>query len=231
MITNFKELNKTLTLDKANLIILGGRTESGKSTLVLDIVNNIGIKENIPILYFNLETTKDILVSQLVCINSNIDYSNFRNGNLDDNEWENLSRITKQLEESKIYIDDTSNISIQEICKKARKCKIENDVKIIVIDSLQFISYDKGQLLSRDKEIEEILCQLKKLSKELKIPVLVTSQLTRTESIKPTINDFHESNAVMENANVVMLLYRDEKENFKMSISKNDYGECKDISL
>ena len=231
MITNFEELNKTLTLDKANLIILGGRTESGKSTLVLDIVNNIGIKENIPILYFNLETTKDILVSQLVCINSNIDYSNFRNGNLDDNEWENLSRITKQLEESKIYIDDTSNISIQEICNKARKCKIENDVKIIVIDSLQFISYDKGQLLSRDKEIEEILCQLKKLSKELKISVLVTSQLTRTESIKPTINDFHESNAVMENANVVMLLYRDEKENFKMSISKNDYGECKDISL
>ena len=231
MITKFEELNKLLTLDKNNLIVLGGRTQSRKSTLALNIVNNIGVKENTPLLYFNLESTKDIIVSQLVCKNSNIDYSKFSNGNLDDSEWENLSKITKQLEESKIYIDDTSNISIQEICRKATKCKIENDIKIIVIDCLQFIAYDKSQLLSKDKEIEKIICQLKELSKELDVPILVTSQLSKGENLKPTINDFHESKALVENANIIMILYSDEQNNIKISVAKNDYGECNDISL
>lgn len=216
-----KELNEIITLDKPNLIVLGSKRKTGKSTVALNIVNNLGIINKKSVLYFNLEISKDIIASHLFCINSNIDYFKFCNGELKDKDWNNLADVVKEFDNTEIYIDDTHDISVEEICSTGKYYKKEKDIKMIVIDSLQLINDD----------VSETICQLKELSEELNIPILITSQLLKIENNKPTVDSFYEPKLITENANTILILYKDEQDKLKIEVAKNDYGECKDISL
>lgn len=168
----FIDLDKLVQLEKAKLIILASRPAMGKSTLALNILEHIVTKENLPILYYNLESSKEKLMNQL---------------------QERKSVFSK----GKINIDDTPNKSIYEICAEARKYKMEQDIQFLVIDYLQLIGYEKKECLSRDLEIKEIIKKLKSLSKELNIPILVLSQLSRElekrENHRPVLTDFSNS--------------------------------------
>lgn len=197
MQTGFKDLDKIIDINGEKLIILGSRPAMGKSTLALNILSNIAIKQNEPVLYFNLESSREIIANRL-------------------------------LKTSRIFIVDKAGISINEICKEARRMKFEQDIKFIVIDYLQLISYVEKNCLSRDLQIKEILKKLKILSKELNLPILVLSQLSRKpeqrENHRPIITDFSESKVGITNyVDIVLLLYRDEY--YNSDTCKNNIAE------
>ena len=243
MQTGFTDLDEIMSLDGKNLIVLASRPAMGKSILGQNIVNNIAIKQNLPVLYFNLESSKEEIVKQLICNNCMISYSDIEKGKIYRDKGEELKKCINRLSESKIYIDDTTAISIDEICEKSKKMKVEKDIKIIVIDYLQLISYKKEAKLSRNQEIAKINIELKKLSEELNIPILIISQLSRAPEKRPNhrpiLSDFHESYSLVQEADVILFLYRDEyyeEETEEVNIAeviiaKNKNGKCTIVKI
>lgn len=223
MNTGLNDLDATIDINGDKLIVLGSRPAMGKSILALNIISNIAIKQNEAVLYFNLEISKEQIASRFISSNSMVKYNKLRKlrdpkiegEELTDDDWYRIAYGTELFKKSKIFIDDKAYISIDEICIEARKMKLEQNIQFIVIDYLQLIKYEGDKCLSRDLQIKEILKKLKILSKELNIPVLVLSQLSRKteerEEHRPILTDFSNSmSSICACSDIVLLLYRDE---------------------
>jgi len=204
---------KTAGFQNSDLILFAARPAMGKTAFVLNLAEYIVLKKDLPAVIFSLEMSKEQLVNRLLSQESKVDSGNIRTGNLSDSDWEKLIESASIVGNSKLIIDDTSSISIGELRSKCRKYKLEYDIKIIIIDYLQLMS-GSGKNESRQQEISEISRALKGLARELNVPVIAISQLSRAVESRPDhrpmLSDLRESGAIEQDADVVMFLYRDE---------------------
>ena len=216
--TGLRSLDNILAgLQKSDLVILAARPSVGKTSLALDMVRHIGTKEKVPIGLFSLEMSKEQLVDRLLCAQANIDLWRLRTGNLSDNpnstDFQRLGHAMGVLSESPIFIDDTPNLNIMQIRTKARRLQAEHGLGLIVIDYLQLME-SRGSKNSdnRVQEVAEITRGLKGIARELNIPVLALSQLSRVvEQSKPAIpklSHLRESGSIEQDADVVLFIYR-----------------------
>lgn len=212
--TGYKALDKmTAGLQKEELIILAARPAVGKTAFALNIAQNVGTKTNETVAIFSLEMGAESLVNRMLCAEGSIDASNLRTGNLSEEEWQNLIVAMGSLSKASIYIDDTPGIRVAEIRAKCRRLKQEKgDLGLILIDYLQLIEGTGRE--SRQQEVSEISRQLKKLAKELSVPVMALSQLSRgveqRQDKRPVLSDIRESGSIEQDADIVAFLYRDD---------------------
>lgn len=212
--TGFVDLDyKTSGLQPSDLVLLAARPSMGKTAFVLNIAQYIATHQNLCTAIFSLEMSKEQLVNRLLSVESRVDAQMIRNGNLQDADWERLVEAAGVIGGSNLIIDDTPGISIAELRSKCRKYSLEKDLKIIIIDYLQLMS-GSGKSESRQQEISDISRSLKALARELKVPVLALSQLSRQveqrPDHRPMLSDLRESGAIEQDADVVMFLYRDD---------------------
>ncbi len=226
--SGFYDLDMKLSgLQKSQMILIAARPSMGKTTFALNIAENVSIKEKKNVLIFSLEMSKEQLTNKLISSITKIDIQKIQTGNLDDNDFDKLIQGIGILSESKIFIDDTPNISITEMRSKCRKLKFSNNIDLIIIDYLQLMS---GTLKneSRQQEVSEISRFIKSLSKEMNCPVIALSQLSRApeqrSDHRPMLSDLRESGSIEQDSDIVMLLYRDEYYN-KDTEDKN-VAEC-----
>ena len=213
--TGFVELDyKTAGLHGSDLILLAARPAMGKSAFALNIAANVAMKAHTPVAIFNLEMSKDQLVNRILCSEAMVDSNKIRTGKLEEEDWAKLASIVGPLSDSKIYIDDTPGISIMEIRTRCRKLKMEKDIGLIIIDYLQLVQGSSKRSTSREQEIAEISRSLKILAKELNVPVIALSQLSRAVEQRvdhrPMLSDLRESGSIEQDADIVMFLYRDD---------------------
>lgn len=212
--SGFTDFDKvTAGFQKTDLIILAGRPAMGKTSLALSMVHNMAVKRNIPVGFFSLEMSAEQLVQRIISMESNISLSTIRNGGLNDEEWLKLQDAVRALDNTPIYIDDSSLITTAEIRSKARKMKMEYNIQAIFIDYLQFIT-GNAKLGSKQLEVAEISRELKALAKELEIPVITLAQLGRGPDARtdhrPVLSDLRDSGAIEQDADLVCFIYRDE---------------------
>ncbi len=204
---------KTAGFQPSDLILLAARPAMGKTSFVLNLAEYISLKKDIPAVIFSLEMSKEQLVNRLFAQWSKVDAQNIRTGNLSDSEWERLIESASVVGNSRLIIDDTSSISIAEMRSKCRKYKLENDIQLVIIDYLQLMT-SGGKTESRQQEVAEISRALKGLARELNIPIIACSQLSRAVEARPDkrpmLSDLRESGAIEQDADIVMFLYRDE---------------------
>ena len=213
--TGFADLDyKTAGLHESDLILVAARPAMGKSAFALNIATNAAINAKKPVIIFNLEMSKSQLVNRMLCSEAMVDSNKIRTGKIDEEDWIKLATALGPLSEAPIYIDDTPGISIAEIRAKCRKLKIEKDIGLVVIDYLQLIQGSGKRNASREQEISEISRSLKILAKELNVPVIALSQLSRAaearQDHRPMLSDLRESGAIEQDADIVMFLYRDD---------------------
>lgn len=213
--TGFIDLDtKTAGLQPSDLILLAARPSMGKTALALNIAENVAFKENRSMVIFSLEMSKEQLINRMFSLESGIEAEKLRTGTLKDDEWIQLMEAASVIGKSKLLIDDTPSISIGELRSKCRKLKLEHeDMSLIMIDYLQLMS-GSGRSESRQLEIAEISRSLKALARELKVPVVALSQLSREvekrENKRPMMSDLRDSGAIEQDADVVMFIYRDD---------------------
>ncbi len=204
---------KTAGLQKGDFIIVAGRPSMGKSAFVSNIVEYVGVEENLPVAFFSLEMSRQQLIQRFLCSQAKVDIHKLRTGFLSPTEWPLLTSAAGKLSNAPIYIDDTPAMNIFEIRAKARRLKAHHDIKLLVIDYLQMIR-TIGKKESRQQEISEISRALKALAKELDIPLIAVSQLSRAVEARsdhrPQLSDLRESGAIEQDADVVVLLLREE---------------------
>ena len=185
----------------------------GKTAFVLNIAQYMAFHENKTVAIFSLEMSKEQLVNRLFSLESKVDSQHIRTGNLSDGEWEKLIESAGVIAKSNLIIDDTPGISIAELRSKCRKYKLEHNLGIIIIDYLQLMS-GRGKSESRQQEISDISRSLKSLARELNVPVVALSQLSRAveqrPDHRPMLSDLRESGAIEQDADVVMFIYRDD---------------------
>jgi len=202
---------KTAGLQKSDLIIVAGRPSMGKSSLALGMVEHAGIAEKIPTAIFSLEMSKEQIVQRMLCSHARVDAQKVRTGYLATSDWPRLTAAAGKLSEAPIFIDDTPGISVMELRAKARRLKAQQDVKLIVLDYMQLMRGSSG-IESRQQEISEISRSLKALARELNIPIVAISQLSRAVESRtdhrPQLSDLRESGAIEQDADVVVLLLR-----------------------
>ena len=214
--TQFYDLDdKTAGLHGSELILVAARPAMGKTAFALNIATNAALRAKVPVAIFSLEMSKDQLVNRMLCSEAMVDSNKVRTGKLDEEDWVKLAEAIGPLSEAGIYIDDTPGISIMEIRTKCRKLKMEKDIGLVVIDYLQLIAgSNRRSGGSREQEISEISRSLKILAKELNVPVIALSQLSRAveqrEDHRPMLSDLRESGAIEQDADIVMFLYRDD---------------------
>lgn len=226
--TGFSELDyKTAGLHGSELILVAARPAMGKTAFALNIAANAALRGNAPVAIFSLEMSKDQLVNRILCSEAMVDSNKVRTGKLDEDDWVKLAGAIGPLSESEIYIDDTPGISVMEIRTKCRKLKIEKDIGLVVIDYLQLVQGSNKRAGSREQEISEISRSLKILAKEINVPVIALSQLSRAveqrPDHRPMLSDLRESGAIEQDADIVMFLYRDDyynKESEKKDIAE-----------
>ncbi|HNR04444.1 MAG TPA: replicative DNA helicase [Bacillota bacterium] len=241
--TGFHDLdNKLSGLQKSDLILIAARPSMGKSSFMMNIVQHAAVREKTTTAIFSLEMSKEQLTQRLLCSEALIDAHRLRIGDINEDEWVKLARAMGPLSEAPIYIDDTPSISITEMRAKCRRLKLEHDLGLIVIDYLQLMQ-GKGYAESRQQEISEISRSLKALAREINVPVVALSQLSRAPEMRadhrPVLSDLRESGAIEQDADVVMFLYRDEyyhpdteKKNIgEINISKQRNGPTGTIEL
>ena len=204
----------TSGLHDSDLLILAARPAMGKSAFAINIATNAA-KSGVPTVIFNLEMSKEQVVSRILASEAMVDSNKLRIGQLDDNDWMKLASASGILSEAPIYIDDTPGISIMEIRTKCRKLKMEKDIGLVVIDYLQLITASGKKNASREQEISEISRSLKILAKELNVPVIALSQLSRSaekrqDDKRPMLSDLRESGAIEQDADIVMFIYRED---------------------
>lgn len=217
-------------LNKGDLIVIGSRPTMGKTSFALNIAINVALKENIPVAIFSPELSKGQCVNRILSSQAMVSNEKINTGELDDEEWNRLSEAQKQLQDKEIYIDDTVGISIEQIKEKCTKLKQEKNIELIVIDYLQLIKSNKNYN-SREEEISSISFELKKVAHELNMPIIVLSSLSKTteerfylgEDPRPILADLSCSGSLVKNADVVMLLYRDDY--YNLDSEKKDIGE------
>ena len=208
--TGFADLDyKTAGLHNSDLVLVAARPAMGKSAFALNIASNAAINA-----IFNLEMSKSQLVNRMLCSEAMVDSNKIRTGKIEEDDWVKLATALGPLSEAPIYIDDTPGITIQEIRAKCRKLKLEKNIGLVVIDYLQLIQGSGKRNASREQEISEISRSLKILAKELDIPVIALSQLSRAaetrQDHRPMLSDLRESGAIEQDADIVMFLYRDD---------------------
>lgn len=212
--TGYIALDKmTAGLQSEELIILAARPAVGKTAFALNIAQNVATKSDQVVAIFSLEMGAESLVNRMLCAEGNIDAGHLRTGQMSEEEWSNLIMAMATLGQSRIFIDDTPGIRIAEIRAKSRRLKQEQgEIGLIVIDYLQLIEGNSRE--SRQQEVSEISRQLKKLAKELKVPVLALSQLSRgveqRQDKRPVLSDIRESGSIEQDADIVAFLYRDD---------------------
>ena len=214
--TGFIDLDyKTAGLQPSDLILIAARPSMGKTAFVLNIAQNVAFKQGMTVAMFSLEMSKEQFVNRLFSLESKVDSQHLRTGNLTDAEWESLIESAGVIGKSNLIIDDTPGITIAELRSKCRKYKLEYDLKLIIIDYLQLMSGSGGRSSdSRQQEISDISRSLKALARELQVPVIALSQLSRAveqrPEHRPMLSDLRESGAIEQDADVVMFLYRDD---------------------
>jgi replicative DNA helicase len=209
--TGYGELDKLLSgLQPSELIILAGRPSQGKTALALNMAENIAIRGGLPVAVFSLEMSKESLLQRLVASVAQVDAHKFRTGHLSREDWRRMTEGLGTISSSPLWIDDAGSISVLEIGAKARRLKRDKGLSLLIVDYLQLITA-RGRFNSRQEEVASISRGLKGLAKELQIPVLVLSQLTRAperEERGPQLSDLRESGAIEQDADVVMFIYR-----------------------
>lgn len=213
--TGFIDLDfRTAGMQPSDLILVAARPSMGKTAFVLNIAQHVAFKLNQTVAIFSLEMSKEQLVNRLFSLESRVDSQHLRTGNLSDAEWEKLIESAGVIGQSNLIIDDTPGISISELRSKCRKYKLEHDLKLIIIDYLQLMSGSGRGSDSRQQEISDISRSLKALARELNVPVVALSQLSRAveqrPDHRPLLSDLRESGAIEQDADVVMFIYRDD---------------------
>ena len=213
--TGFLDLDyKTAGMQPADLVLVAARPSMGKTAFVLNIAQHVAFKLNQTVAIFSLEMSKEQLVNRLFSLESRVDSQHLRTGNLTDMEWEKLIESAGVIGQSNLIIDDTPGISIAELRSKCRKYKMDHDLKMIIIDYLQLMSGGGRGSESRQQEISDISRSLKALARELSVPVIALSQLSRAveqrPDLRPMLSDLRESGAIEQDADVVMFIYRDD---------------------
>ncbi len=212
--TGFVDLDYKLSgLQNSDLILVAARPSMGKTALVLNIAQYVAFHENRSTAVFSLEMSKEQLVNRLFSLESKVDAQLLRSGNLSDSDWEKLIEGAGTIGKSKLIIDDTPGISVSELRSKCRKFKLEHGLDLIIIDYLQLMS-GSGRSDSRQQEISDISRSLKQIARELNVPVIALSQLSRQveqrPDHRPMLSDLRESGAIEQDADVVMFIYRDD---------------------
>lgn len=213
--TGFMDLDYMLAgLQPSDLILIAARPSMGKTAFVLNMAQHICIKDKKCVALFSLEMSREQLMNRLLSLESNVDSRLIRNGNVSAKDWEGLIEAASSIGESGMIIDDTPGITISELRSKCRKYKAENrDLAVIMIDYLQLMN-GSGRSDSRQQEISDISRALKSLARELDVPIVALSQLSRAvekrEEHRPMLSDLRESGAIEQDADVVMFLYRDD---------------------
>ena len=212
--TGFHEFDiMTAGLQKSDLIVVAGRPSMGKSALVTCMAEHIGVIEKKPIAFFSLEMSKEQLVQRLLCSHARVDYHKVRTGFLSQSDWPRLVNAAGKLSETPVYIDDTPGISVLELRAKARRLKAKHDISLVVLDYLQLMQGPQN-IENRQQEISEISRALKALARELSVPVIAVSQLSRAveqrADHRPQLSDLRESGAIEQDADLVILLLREE---------------------
>jgi len=204
---------KTAGLQNSDLIVVAGRPSMGKSALALGMIEHAGIVEKIPTAIFSLEMSKEQLVQRMLCSHAKVDAQKVRTGYLAASDWPRLTAAAGKLSEAPIFIDDSPAISVMELRAKARRLKAQQDIKLIVLDYMQLMRGTMG-VESRQQEISEISRSLKALARELHVPIVAISQLSRAVESRtdhrPQLSDLRESGAIEQDADVVVLLLREE---------------------
>lgn len=213
--TGFIDLDYKMSgLQPSDLILVAARPSMGKTAFVLNIAQYVAFHEDECTAIFSLEMSKEQLVNRLFALESHVDAQLLRSGNLADSDWEKLIEGAGTIGKSKLIIDDTPGISISELRSKCRKYKLEHDLKLIIIDYLQLMSGSGRGSDSRQQEISDISRSLKSLARELNVPVIALSQLSRAveqrPEHRPMLSDLRESGAIEQDADVVMFIYRDD---------------------
>ena len=223
--TGFVDLDyKMAGLQPSDLILVAARPSMGKTAFVLNIAQYVAFHSNLTAAIFSLEMSKEQLVNRMFSLESRVDAQVLRSGNLADSDWEKLIEAAGVIGASNLIIDDTPGISISELRSKCRKYKLEHDLKLVIIDYLQLMSGSGRSTDSRQQEISDISRSLKALARELNVPVIALSQLSRAveqrPDHRPMLSDLRESGAIEQDADVVMFIYRDDYYN-KDSENKN----------
>jgi len=204
----------TCGLQKGEMIVIAGRPSMGKTSLALNIAEHIGLVEKTPVAIFSLETGRQQLAERFLCSISAIDAQKVRKGMLDTEHYQKLVDACGQLSETAIYIDDTSTLTPLELRAKSRRLRSQHDIGCIIVDYLQLMHVGTGRVESRQQEITIISRYLKALARELNIPVVVLSQLNRApegrEGHRPRMSDLRESGSIEQDADVVILLHRED---------------------
>lgn len=241
--TGFVDIdNKLAGMQDSNLLILAARPGTGKTAMVLNIAQSVSVREKIPVGIFSLEMSKEELVDRLLVSQADIDAWRLKTGKLSDDDFTKLSEAMGELAEAPLFIDDTPGLNIIEMRTKARRLQVEHGVKLLIVDYLQLA--DSGRRYdNRVQEVSVISQSLKNLARELKIPVLACSQLSRAVESRgskvPELSDLRESGSIEQDADVVMFLYREEQDqanwgeriNTKLRIAKHRNGPLAEIDL
>ncbi len=242
--SGFADLDyRTAGFHGSELILVAARPAMGKSAFALNIATNAAVRADVPVAIFNLEMSKEQLVNRILCSEAMVDSNKVRTGKLEEEDWSKLAEAIGPLSASNIYIDDTPGISITEIRAKCRKLQVEKHIGMVIIDYLQLIQGTNKRGGSREHEISEISRSLKIMAKELNVPVIALSQLSRAveqrPDHKPMLSDLRESGAIEQDADIVMFLYRDdyynpdsEKKNIaEVIIAKHRGGSTGSVDL
>lgn len=214
--TGFRDLDyKTAGLHKSDFVLIAARPAMGKTAFVLNIAEYIALHTNSTIAMFSLEMSKEQLMKRMFAMNSHVDSQKIRTGNLEDEDWDKLVGSVRRFGSSNLYIDDTSGITAPELRSKCRKLKLEKGLDLVIIDYLQLMEGSgkrKGE--NRQQEISDISRSLKVMARELEVPVIALSQLSRAvegrPDKRPMLSDIRESGSIEQDADMVMFLYRDE---------------------
>lgn len=241
--SGFTDLDfKTAGLQNSDLILIAARPAMGKTSFALNIAQHAAVHSHVPVAIFSLEMSKEQLVNRMLCSEAMVDSQKMRTGKLEDDDWQKVARALGPLSEAPIYIDDTPGVSVTEIRAKARRLKLEKNLGLIVIDYMQLMQ-GRGKGDNRQQEISEISRSLKILAKEINVPVITLSQLSRAPEArsdhKPILSDLRESGAIEQDADIVMFLYRDdyynpdtEKKNIaEVIIAKHRNGSTGSVEL
>lgn len=242
--TGFSSIDNILAgLQNSDLIILAARPSMGKTSLALNIAQNVATKEGVPVGIFSLEMSKEQLIDRLLASEAGIDSWKLRTGNLEDNDFEKINKAMGVLAEAPIYIDDSAIANVMEMRTKARRLQSEHSLGLIVIDYLQLMSGRNNSSENRVQEISEISRGLKGMARELNVPVIALSQLSRSVEQRtpkiPQLSDLRESGSIEQDADVVMFIYREDyydKESDKKNIAevlikKHRNGPTGDVEL
>lgn len=217
---------RTAGLQPSDLVLIAARPSMGKTAFALNIAQHVAFKQNKAVAIFSLEMSKEQLVNRMFSLESRVDAQHLRTGQLTDEEWEKLIESAGVIGRSNLIIDDTPGISISELRSKCRKFKLEQDLSMIIIDYLQLMT-GSGRSDSRQQEISDISRSLKSVARELSVPVLALSQLSRAveqrPDHRPMLSDLRESGAIEQDADVVMFIYRDDYYNH--DTEKKDVAE------